>query len=162
MFPAVGIGALLPIVLPLSILAVGALEKKASLSLMGWAIGQAEAVGAFVAASYKSLTGRVHPLRDVGADISHTFRFGFLRGGVFWGWPSSHTTIAFAMAATVFTLLPKQKWLGYLAFTYALYVGIGVSMTIHWFSDFAAGAIFGTLVGRAVGKSFLKAIAEPA
>jgi hypothetical protein len=27
------------------------------------------------------------------------FRFGFWRGGVCWGWPSSHTTIAFAMAA---------------------------------------------------------------
>ena len=37
---------------------------------------------------------------------------------------------------------------------YALYIGIGVSMTIHWFSDFAAGAFIGTAIGAVVGKSF--------
>jgi membrane-associated phospholipid phosphatase len=90
----------------------------------------------------------------VGADLSHVFRFGLLRGGVFWGWPSSHTTIAFAMAVTVFRLFPRQKWLGYLAITYAFYVGLGVSMTIHWFSDFVAGALVGTVIGVVVGTSF--------
>jgi len=55
----------------------------------------------------------------------------------FLGWPSSHAAIAFAMAATVFTLCPKQRWLGWVAILYACYVGLGVSMTIHWFSDFA-------------------------
>ena len=53
----------------------------------------------------------------------------FLRGGVFWGWPSSHTTIAFAMAVTILMLFPKQKWVGYMAITYALYIGLGVSTT---------------------------------
>jgi membrane-associated phospholipid phosphatase len=77
-----------------------------------------------------------------------------MRGGVFWGWPSSHTTIAFAMAVTVFTLYPKQRWLGWVAILYAGYVGLGVSMTIHWFSDFAAGAIIGSVIGAVVGKSF--------
>jgi membrane-associated phospholipid phosphatase len=74
---------------------------------------------------------------------------------MFWGWPSSHTTVAFAMAFAIFTLYPKQKWLGLLAIIYALYIGIGVSMTIHWFSDFLAGAIIGTIIGMVVGKSFL-------
>ncbi|MCX6925306.1 MAG: phosphatase PAP2 family protein, partial [Verrucomicrobia bacterium] len=105
---------------------------------------------------YKALTGRLHPARVLGPDISHMFRFGFLRGGVFWGWPSSHTTIAFAMAATVFTLFPKQRWLGCVAIAYALYIGVGVSTTIHWFSDFAAGAIIGTVIGTVVGRSFLR------
>jgi F0F1-type ATP synthase assembly protein I len=41
-----------------------------------------------------------------------------------------------------------------LAIAYALYVGIGVSMTIHWFSDFVAGAIIGTMIGTVVGTSF--------
>ena len=77
-----------------------------------------------------------------------------MRGGVFWGWPSSHTTIAFAMAVTLFTLCPKQRWLGFVAILYAFYVGIGVSMTIHWFSDFVAGAIIGSVIGAVVGKSF--------
>jgi len=82
------------------------------------------------------------------------FKFGLLRGGVFWGWPSSHTTIAFAMAVTVFRLFPKQRWLGYLAISYASYIGFGVSTTIHWFSDFIAGALIGTVVGMTVGDSF--------
>jgi hypothetical protein len=41
------------------------------------------------------------------------------------------------------------------AMTYALYVGTGVSMTIHWFSDVAAGAIIGTLIGVVIGRRFL-------
>ena len=58
------------------------------------------------------------------------------------------------MAVTVFRLFPRQKWLGYLAITYAFYVGLGVSMTIHWFSDFVAGALIGTVVGVVVGTRF--------
>ena len=60
------------------------------------------------------------------------------------------------MAVTLSKLFPRQKWLGYVAITYALYIGLGVSMTIHWFSDFSAGAIIGTAIGAVVGKSFLR------
>ena len=155
MWPAVGIGGLLPLVLPLYLLAAGFIIENARMKLTGWAIGQAEFIGAFVAATYKAFTGRVHPEHSVGEDISHVFRFGFFRGGIFWGWPSSHTTIAFAMAVTVFMLCPKQRWLGWMAILYACYVGLGVSMTIHWFSDFAAGAIIGSVIGAVVGKGFL-------
>jgi membrane-associated phospholipid phosphatase len=154
MFPAVVIGGLLPIALPIVLLAIGSLARSARTSLTGWAVAQSELIGALVAAAYKSVTGRAHPSHAVGADISHLFRFGFLRGGVFWGWPSSHTTIAFAMAVTILMLFPKLRWLGCLVVAYALYVGLGVSMTIHWFSDFAAGAIIGTVIGTVVGTSF--------
>jgi membrane-associated phospholipid phosphatase len=154
MFPAVVIGGLLPIALPIILLALGGLARSARTSLAGWAVGQSELIGALVAAAYKSVTGRAHPSHGLGADISHVFRFGFLRGGVFWGWPSSHTTIAFAVAVTILTLFPKRRWLGCLAIAYALYVGIGVSMTIHWFSDFVAGAIIGMMIGTVVGTSF--------
>ena len=154
MWPAVGLGALLPLILPLYLLTAGFIIENARIKLTGWAIGQAELIGAFVSAAYKAFTGRAHPAHVVGDDLSHVFRFGFLRGGVFWGWPSSHTTIAFAMAVTVFTLCPKQRWLGWVAILYAFYVGIGVSMTIHWFSDFAAGAIIGSVIGAVVAKGF--------
>lgn len=59
------------------------------------------------------------------------------------------------MVVTVFTLFPKSRWLGGLALAYALYIGLGVSMTIHWFSDFVAGAILGAIIGVVVGKRFL-------
>lgn len=156
MWPAVVIGMFLPIYLPLILLAVGYVVRSAKVILTGWAIGQAEIIAALVVIAYKAFTGRAHPAHHVGTDISHVFHFGFLRGGVFWGWPSSHTTIAFAMAVTVFILYPKQRWLGLVAILYAFYIGVGVSMTIHWFSDFVAGVIVGSIVGTVVGKSFGK------
>jgi len=151
---AVPIGGLLPIALPLLLLLVGTATQSSPIRLTGWAIGQAEIIGGIIAAGYKALTGRAHPAHGVGTDLTHVFKFGVLRGGVFWGWPSSHTTIAFAMAVTVWRLFPKQRWLRFLAIAYALYVGLGVSMTIHWFSDFIAGAILGSVVGVVVEKAF--------
>ena len=154
LFPAVPIGGLLPIALPLTLLVLGGLLRSGPTLLVGWAVAQAEAIGGILAAGYKGLTGRAHPGHDVGLDLTHTFKFGLLRGGVFWGWPSSHTTIAFAMAVTVYRLFPKQRWLGGLAIAYAFYIGLGVSITIHWLSDFVAGAIFGTVVGHVVAAGF--------
>ena len=161
MFPAVVIGGLLPLALPLFLLVVGFIIQSSRTVLAGWAVGQAALLGSLISSTYKAFTGRVHPTHSVGEDISHVFRFGWLRGGVFWGWPSSHTTIAFAMAVTVFTLCPKQRWLGWMAILYAFYVGIGVSLTIHWFSDFVAGAIIGSVIGVVVGTSFLGNIEPP-
>jgi len=155
-WPAVPIGGLLPMVLPLAVLALGAVSRSARIWLVGWGIGQAEAIGGLIAAAYKALTGRAHPAHSVGTDLTHVFKFGLLRGGVFWGWPSSHTTIAFAMAVTVLRLFPKRRWLGYLSISYAFYIGFGVSMTIHWFSDFVAGALIGTVVGLVVGNCFTR------
>jgi membrane-associated phospholipid phosphatase len=156
MFPSAPIGGLVPIALPITLLTIGGIFELEKTALAGWAVGQAELIGSLISSAYKAITGRSYPLRGGGADLTHIFQFGFMRGGVFWGWPSSHTTIAFAMAATILRLFPKQRWLGYMAITYALYIGVGVSMTIHWFSDFAAGAIIGTVIGSVVGKSFLQ------
>ncbi len=156
MWPAVVIGMFLPIYLPLILFAAGIIAQSTKTILTGWAVAQSELIGALIVIAYKAFTGRAHPMHIVGQDISHVFHFGILRGGVFWGWPSSHTTVAFAMAATMFTLRPKPRWLGIMAIVYALYVGIGVSMTIHWFSDFVAGAIVGSVVGTVVGRGFGK------
>jgi membrane-associated phospholipid phosphatase len=154
MFPAVVIGGLLPLILPLFLLALGFILGNARTTLTGWAVGQAALLGSLISSTCKAFTGRAHPAHSVGVDISHVYHFGFFRGGVFWGWPSSHTTIAFAMAATVLMLCSKQRWLGWVAILYAFYVGIGVSMTIHWFSDFVAGAIIGSVIGSVIGRSF--------
>lgn len=153
LWPAVHIGGLVPIALPLTLLVLGSITGSARTRLTAWAIIQAEVIGGIIAAGYKAITGRAHPARGIGMDLSHIFKFGLLRGGVFWGWPSSHATIAFAMAVTVFRLFPKQRWLGYLAISYAFYIGLGVSMTIHWFSDFVAGALIGLVVGASFSRS---------
>ena len=153
-FTSAPIGGLVPLVLPLSLLILGVWPRWSLFSNLGWAIAQAELIGSLISSTYKAFTGRVHPSFAAGPDFSHEFRFGFLRGGVFWGWPSSHTTIAFAMAFTVLTSLPRHRWAGVLAILYAFYIGIGVSMTIHWFSDFIAGMILGSMIGCVVGRNF--------
>src|SRR4029077_1706772 len=154
------IGGLVPIFLPLILIVSGFILSHARISMTGWAIGQAELIGSLVSSTYKAFTGRAHPsLHETGADISQVFHFGFLRGGVYWGWPSSHTTIAFAMAVTIFMLCPKQRWVGWAAILYAFYVGLGVSMTIHWCSDFVAGAIIGSGIGSVVGERFCGGLA---
>lgn len=163
-FPAVIGGGLLPILSPLAALLVGQIRKNNKTLNTAYALGQAALLGLVISDFYKSFTGRPGPPEIFGngsvVDISRVFHFGFLRGGVFWGWPSSHTTIAFAMAMTLIFLYPKNKLVRYSAVLYAFYVGIGVSLTIHWFSDFAAGAIIGSVIGGVVGKSFRERYSE--
>lgn len=158
LFPAVILGMILPLVVPLALLALGAYRRSAVLKNTAYAIGQAAILGWVVSSLYKAFTGRIPPPRfaHTGAlvDISHGFRLGILRGGVFWGWPSSHTTVAFAMALTLWQLFPDNKVVRYGAVLYAFYVGISVSMTIHWLSEFVAGAIIGAVIGVVVGRSF--------
>jgi membrane-associated phospholipid phosphatase len=152
--PALAAGMFLPVLVPFTLIACGFIISRAKMSRVGWAIGQAAFIGWFISSAYKSVTGRAHPEHFVGEDLSRTFKFGFLRGGIFWGWPSSHTTVAFAMAVTIFILFPKKPLLKWFAVAYAFYIGLSVSMTIHWFSDFVAGAIIGSVVGVVVGRSF--------
>lgn len=164
-FPAIVIGGLIPIILPACLLAIGGLRKRAtgSTSILnaGYVLAQAAIIGSAISSTYKAFTGRVQPdLQDIVTDISGNFNFGWMEHGIFWGWPSSHTTIAFAMAFAFIYIIPqtlnarKRAAAKYAAIIYAFYIGFGVSMSIHWFSEFAAGAIFGTVIGVVVGKSF--------
>ncbi len=158
LFPAVEIGSFVPMFGILLFFLVSRLAKKPRWIYSAYALGQAALLGWFTSEFYKFFTGRPGPpgfrTQDFTTDISHVFHFGLGRGGLFFGWPSSHTTVAFAMAVALMALWPKNKAIRYLAMIYALYIGIGVSATIHWFSDFAAGIIFGSLIGAIVGKSF--------
>lgn len=159
LFPPVIVGFVVPFILPLVLLAIGAIRKNIRLQNAGFGIGQAGLLGLAISSLYKVFTGRMgpynfHSIGTVLNDISRGFRFGFYRGGAYDGWPSSHTAVAFAMSAAIIALYPKNKWVKYIALFYAFYIGIGVSVNIHWFSDFVAGAIIGTVIGLSVGKSF--------
>jgi len=157
LFPAVRLGGRLPIIVPLTLYVAGKVSKNFKAVNAAFALCQSVLIGLLIASFYKAFTGRVHPpriLTQATVDLSHKFQFGFMRGGVFWGWPSSHTVIAFAMSVSLFMLYPKKKLVRYLAIFYAFYIGLGVSISIHWFSDFVAGAIIGTVIGLVVGKRF--------
>jgi membrane-associated phospholipid phosphatase len=161
--PAIMIGTFLPVLLPLAFLLAGEAAKNGRLKTAGWALAQAALLGYLLASTYKAFTGRIHPpwhWRGDGlpaaalVDSSHGFQFGFWRGGIFWGWPSSHTTTAFATMVCLAVLFSRNKAVVWCALLWALYVGLSVSVSIHWLSEFVAGAIFGSVVGVVVGRSF--------
>lgn len=157
--PAIILGGLLPIFVPLGLWVIGKLQKNLQMLNVAFMLGQAVLCGSLISSTYKALTGRVPPVifnSVLTTDISREFQFGFLRGGIFWGWPSSHTTIAFAMAVSLVVLYLKNKKLCCAVLLYALYVGLSISVSIHWFSEFVAGTIIGSLIGVVVGRSFLR------
>ena len=160
LFPAAIIGFLLPLLLPIIIYRIGRIKKNIFYIYTSYALAEAGILGLLISSIYKVFTGRPGPygfdLINTVSEVSRVFRFGIYRGGAFQGWPSSHTAVAFAMSFALFTLYPKNKIIKYIAIIYAFYIGIGVSTNIHWFSDFVAGAILGTLIGVSIGKQFIK------
>ncbi len=159
LFPAALIGFFVPVFAPFVLVALGGRRNNQSLANTGYALGQAGALAWTISTVLKAFTGRVPPAISAAGpltDITHQFRFGLLKGGVFWGWPSSHTVVAFAVATVLIVLYRERLGVCAMALFYAFYVGIGVSATIHWFSEFAAGAIIGAVVGSVVGAAFLK------
>jgi membrane-associated phospholipid phosphatase len=163
--PALGLGMLMPVLWPLAILFTGLASKNRRLITTAWALGQAALLAYLITSCYKAVTGRRPPpfhghvgtlaLGSNGlTDSSHGFQFGILKGGIFWGWPSGHTTVAFSMALSLIMLYPKNKVIVFCALVYAFYIGFADSVTIHWFSEFAGGAIIGSVIGMTVGRSF--------
>lgn len=155
-FTAALVGFLVPICIPLG-LYLGSIATRAKhLQYSALATIQAGFLGLGLSSLYKVFTGRVGLPHTLAANTSEMFRFGIYRGGAFQGWPSSHTAVAFAMSMALVALYPKNRTVKILAIVYALYIGLGVSVTIHWFSDFFMGAILGTIIGITVGKQFLQ------
>lgn len=163
LFPAVAFAPMIALFLPIVMLIIAKIKKNLRIKNIAFALGQAAIMGWLISSFYKSLTGRLPPplhnlvSADLSIDVSNNFQFGFMREGIFWGWPSSHTTVAFAVAVTAFVLLySKNKIISFTALILALYVGFGISTNIHWFSEFIAGAFIGTAIGLTVGKSFIR------
>ena len=163
--PAIILGGLIPILGIPSLLLAGWVARNQPFRTGGWTLGQAALLGYVISSSYKAFTGRIPPpfsMRFHGemlghgplVDTSHGFQLGFLRGGIFWGWPSGHATVAFAMTTCLIALWSRHKPWSFLLLLYPLYVGLSVSVTIHWFSEFVAGAIIGSVIGTVVGNSF--------
>lgn len=155
MFPAVVLGSIGTFLILLTLLIIGKITNNKKLLKTSFAVIQAVLIAIIITTTYKAFTGRAHPPHVFSGDISHVFNFGFIKDSIFYGWPSSHTATAFALAVTIYRIYPKSK-IKYLAMIFALYTGIGVSTNIHWFSDFIAGTLVGTAIGNTVAKDFLK------
>ncbi|MBN2542562.1 phosphatase PAP2 family protein [bacterium] len=157
-FPSVIVGGLVPLTIPLGLYFYGKSRDDDELRLTAMALGQAAIMGLGISSIYKAFTVRKPPEvleeNDELEDYSDDFKFGFLNRGVFDGWPSGHTTTAFAMAVTLAELYPDNNAVKISAYLYAFFVGLGISTNIHWFSDFTTGALIGYSIGKIVGEGF--------
>jgi len=157
-FPAVIAGGIVPIAVPVYLYFKSRSDNNTELMYTSMALGQAAIISYLVTSSYKAITGRDGPeiFDDDGTltDYSKNFHFGLFKNGIFHGWPSGHTTTAVAMSVTLMELYPENKTIQTASIVYGLYIGIGISTNIHWFSDFVAGTLIGYSIGKTVGKSF--------
>ncbi|MBV9349309.1 MAG: phosphatase PAP2 family protein [Patescibacteria group bacterium] len=150
-------GFLVPILLPVEMYRSGRRNKNFEAMRAAMCVAQAELVALIVSIIYKAVTGRAQPelYTAFPVDVSKNFHFGFLQNGVYWGWPSSHTIVATAMAAAIATLYPRHNIAKYGACLYAAFIGFGITFMGHWLSDVVAGALMGIGVGVAIGKAFV-------
>jgi hypothetical protein len=161
-------GFLVPIILPVALILFARYTKKmhagknavgtGDVRNVGLHLGKAVVYAFCVSLFYKALSGRTSPPHHHGdgaqvgtlADTSADFHLGFMQGEMLGGWPSSHTTIACAMAAVVVASFPKRRIVHVAAYAYAAFIALGVSFGFHWLSEIVAGALIGTVVGREV------------
>lgn len=155
-FVSVEAGAIIPFAVPAGMYLLGRFAKDSKLQIAGLAVAQSALISLGITSAYKAITARRPPEdEDFGQpDYSRDFKFGLFNRGVFDGWPSGHTTTAFAMAFTLMELYPESTLVQIGALTYASLIGLGVSTNIHWFSDAFAGALIGYSIGKTIGSGF--------
>ena len=98
----------------------------------------------------KNLHRRIYEEKDFSNEWD-LFNMNFVAG-----WPSGHTTNAFAAAATLSEIYHDNIWVKAGAYTYAIFIGAGTTTSSHWISEAVAGALIGYAIGKTVGKSYRK------
>jgi len=159
-------GFLLPILLPLSLYIFARVQKSDVLHFYARAVTQCVLLGFTLSTSIKIFTGRTSPPHHhdgVGrafVDNSHDFHFGFLREQIIGGWPSSHATIACALAMLLLLILPPRRYIHFLISALATFISIGVTFGFHWLSESVAGACLGAAIGSTVGLYYREKLQE--
>ena len=130
-----------------------------------FAVLQASLIEFLYNSTLKAITGRPGPDWRRNTDmkaLSKTFRFGFLRGGIFWGWPSGHTSSTMAVVSALTNYYPNNAWLKVAGYSLVAYTIFGVSSVnrggMHWFSDAVAASFMAYAVGSTVGTYYRRLI----
>lgn len=158
--PAVTVGNILPVALGGSLYAAGLIAGHSELAAAGSAVLQSALLAFCTTVSIKALTGRPGPDPYVYSDnaASNYFRFGFLRGGVFHGWPSGHMMVNTAAVTGLLSFYKDKTLLNIAGGAYLGYLFLSVishgHASMHWFSDAVAGTLMGYAIGTTVGSDF--------
>lgn len=152
----------LPVALGGSLLAYGLGADSPRALAASSAVLQASLLVVAYQSVLKALTGRPPP--DPGHhaddDASRTFRFGFLRGGVHYGWPSGHLMTTTALVASLLPVFDDSTALRLGGGVLVAYVGASVAThegsSMHWLSDMVTGVLAGYAIGSSVGRSFAR------
>ncbi len=161
--PILFTGQFLPFAVGGGLFAYGKLYNNQEAVGASFAVLQASLIEFLYNSALKAITGRPGPHWRDNSDmekLSKTFRFGFLRGGIFWGWPSGHTSATMAVISALTNYYSNSTWLKIVGYSWVAYTIFGVSSVnrggMHWFSDAIAAALMSYAVGSTVGKYYRK------
>ncbi|MGE5679252.1 MAG: phosphatase PAP2 family protein [Bacillota bacterium] len=159
--PVIRIATYFPFVISGSLYAYGKLNTDNEAVGASFAVLQSTVLAFTYNTLLKALTGRPNPRWREETDmkeLSKTFRFGFWRGGIFWGWPSGHTSSTMAVVSALTSFYPEKTWLKIAGYGYTAYMIFSVSSLnrggMHWFSDAVAAAFMSYAIGSTVGKYY--------
>ena len=159
--PVVYTGMFLPFIAGGSLYAYSKIKNDDETLGASFAVLQASMIQLIYNSALKAITGRPNPDWRHNSDmesLSKTFRFGFMRGGMFWGWPSGHTSTTMAVVSSLINYYPDKTWIKIAGYSLVAYTIFGVSSVnrggMHWFSDAIAAAFISYAIGATVGKYY--------
>lgn len=159
--PAVVLGSTLPLTTGGVLYFLGKHNDDNRMIGASFAVIQAGLITVAYISVLKGITGRAHPDANSTADrkeVSSQFNFGFVRSGIYRGWPSGHVGAAMSVASALSHYYPEKTWLKYLSYGWVAYTMAGVSAfhkgTMHWFSDAVAASLMTYTIGASVGNYY--------
>jgi membrane-associated phospholipid phosphatase len=162
--PVVYTGMFLPFVVGGGLYAYAKINKDDETLGASFAVLQASLIEFLYNSTLKAITGRSNPDWRHNTDmdsLSKSFKFGFMRNGIFWGWPSGHTSTTMAVVSALTNYYPDKTWLKVAGYSLVAYTIFGVSSVnrggMHWFSDAIAATFMSYAIGSTVGKYYRNA-----
>ena len=154
-----------PVIVPISLYLAGNYRSDRKMQIAGLATAQALMLAQITQISLKMITGRSMPgiFSDLPLAPRHkrderqedfSGEFAWFSFDFHEGWPSGHTASAFSAAAVLGEIYYDKPLVKYGAYTWAVLVGVSVTLTGHWVSDTLAGALMGYAAGKVTGKNF--------
>jgi membrane-associated phospholipid phosphatase len=159
--PGLYIGYIVPVIIPVMAYTIGRFTNDKKLQITSFALVQSLMLTFSIQTPLKMITGRSLP--GIVTELDHkrnsrtdnfSGEFNWFNSNFIGGWPSGHTANAFAAAATISEIYKDNLWLKIGVYFYAICIGFGVTLDVHWASEALAGALIGYAVGKTVGKNF--------